>query len=317
MEVQATAGEIQTNGTGSNPQPVSTDSATGSQNGESKLERLYRKNGIDPAGTGAKPNQDPKPVESAKPQETPSQGEPGGAGQQPAESGYDRRVRVLTAREKQANERAKALKIRVKELEAELEKGKSVPKLTEAHFTSKEEFDEYEQNRRMDARLNTDKVKDLQEAIRQEESTAFKAKWQAKIENYYETPQQVAAYRQAIRQIPDGAFTEQVQEFVGHSQMGPVILEYLGINPKVAVQLSGMPATLQTLQLARLEEQLWRHLNTPAEPQQAPSQSSQAPRKQSNAPAPIGPIGANTGTPAPMDGSPDSVRSYKRKLMGL
>lgn len=229
------------------------------------------------------------------------------------ESGYDRRIRVLTAREKAANERNAALEARLNALEGKLTPQQ--PKLTRDNFLTDSEYDAYREKEllgKVTGELQTRESQRQQEEAKQRE---FKSSWADRVNTIYTDPVRKQAFADLVRESPDNLHSD-VHDYVKTSNVGPMMLEAFLMRPDFAEQVSQMPAIKRAATLMRLEDGINEHLATRATTPPAPSRPAAS--QVSRAPAPVGPVGVSSaGTVDPNSlPSEDRVRAYKQKRFG-
>lgn len=307
---------------GSNANPV-TDSATGSQNGESKYSKYFELNGMSSgAGTSdEKPGKNDAQADGVKPADT--QKEPAATGKPPVDGskkkdevpegqrGWSRRVEVLTAREHQHL-------AKIKELQAEIEiaKGKKPDdvKLTEDHFKSKEDYEDWKLERKLEARDQQRRTESLEKELESEKSGAFKTAWQPKVEKWYPTPEARAEYS-ALLKTAKSQISADMHDFVQASDLGPVMLEWLVRNPDQSGRLAAMKPVVLGARLLQLEQALGQALSNEGTTKSGNGPSS--PPRQTNAPGPIGSVSQRGGAQvSDDDGSIEAVKRYLAKNYG-
>jgi hypothetical protein len=221
-------------------------------------------------------------------------------------SGYDRRIGVLTAREKAANEQIRALEARLAALETPVQ---TKPKLTRDNFLTQEEYDDH-RDRELTERVRNDLQKESLEGQKKaQEQNAFKSGWVDSVNKLYTTPEKKAAFSDLVRNSPDNLHKD-VHEYIRSTEVGPMMLEAFLLRPDFAEQVKAMPSAKRAATLMRLEEGIIGHL----EDQQAGSSQTRTPSRVTAAPTPIGVVGGNaSGIPDP-DSLPslDRVRAYKK-----
>ena len=333
--VSAPADGTSSQQTGNDSQP-----APGS---ESKYDKYYKMNGdSDPAGTGSEnPRESDSAGRGVKPEakaskasEPPTDGNPSTKKEKVPD--WQRRISVLTAREKSRETEMQTLRQQVAELSRAKEEGqKEQPKkLSRENYLSDAEYLENLAEQKAEEKLNSrlQKMQSESEATRNSEAAhkEFRQGWLQKIESNFPNPEDRQEFGELLKGAKDDLHTD-IHDFMQNSDVGPRILKTLRLHPEFADALNKLPASVRSTRLAQVEQVLYSEVQqeyaaAAAAQVQAPAagqaQSRPVPagqkQKVSMAPAPTGPVG-NSGANAIADeaSDADAVRAYKRRKFGL
>lgn len=327
---------------GSNNQLTGPDSQPAPKNeGSSKYSDYYALNKeSDGAGSpeGANEPTDPS-IEGVKPgakapdaKESPAQADP-----QPKKEkvpDWQRRISVLTAREKSQAAEMQELRRQVAELSRSRTEGQvqQPKKLARENFLSDEEYLDHVADFKAEEKLNT-KIQELQkqgEVSRESEAAhrEFRSSWLQKVQSNFPREEDRREFGELLRGAKDNLHQD-IHDFMQNSDVGPKMLRVLREYPDFAEALNKLPSSVRSTRLAQVEQTLYTELQqeyaaAAAAQVQAPAQrpSSAAPAQQrprvSQAPAPTGPVGNSGGSAAPADGDDAAaVHAYNRKKFGL
>lgn len=299
-----------------NPQTVSQNPA------DAKLAKLRELNNLDQAGkpiegkgepTGDADGSKQKQAQPAAKSEE-NQGDKGDKA-----SRFSKKIGGLIAQNKDYSAKIQAQKSRIAELEKSLEEMKKAPKYTKEHFATDEEYEDWKDSQRT-TKIRTELALDqAREQMTESTNNAFKQSWNQKVSSFYKDPEDIAAFRQTLANAKAQGINppQAVHDYVQHSDIGPVMLEYLLATPEAMHGVSNVPAVVQAARLSQIEQGLYRLLHQQGyfgnEGSQAQPQPAQT--KVTQAPAPIGPVGQRSEVS--VDGSSSSAaKAYKRKHYG-
>lgn len=217
-----------------------------------------------------------------------------------------RRISVLTARAKAAEEESRSLKSRLADLEAKVNQK---PELTRDHFRDETAYEAHREQQLLEKAQSAFDKRHTEEALARQEQQAFKASWATRSQSLM-APQELQEFAELVQATPD-ILHEDVHDYIKESEVGPVMLKALLLEPDFAHKLSAMKPINRASMLLKLEAGIIASYQSRQQP------AAPAAPQVTRAPTPVGTVPGGSG--ATTSGDEDThaqVAAYKRSRFG-
>ena len=252
----------------------------------------------------------PEPEPSQAVETPPKESAPKGDAVQSEGKGYDRRVRVLTARETEYKKKISAMEERLARLEGPAKK----QEISRDGYQTQAEYDRVVAKEAAKEALSEEistmkQQEDAQRGVQEFRQTlAQKAKATM-------APAEIEHYRGMIAEgaDPEQLFTPAVREFLDDSEMGMRMMYTLMSHPELIDRVNALKGTTLAARMLQLEDLTARDLQGMRKMSEGATASAAVQTPQvSKAPAPIGDFGAQGGSAANLSDEERLALYYKR-----